>query len=118
MQHGSPVPLDAVTAPDNDLGPDGVEALRPALEKLTKLTHLDLGGTCGDVQWRWVVMSVRAGVCVCVRACVAGLAVVVRGDGLLTSEVRGVSSWRTSTDKCSGQAGLLGFRVRVLGFRV
>ena len=74
MQHDSPVPLDAVAAPENNLGPDGAEALRPALEKLTKLEDLNLASTCGDVQWRWVVMSVRAGVCVCVCVCVCSRA--------------------------------------------
>ena len=83
MQHDSPVPLDAVAAQGNNLGAAGVGALRPALEKLTKLEQLDLGGTCGDVQWRWVVISV----CVCVCVCVAGLAVVVSCDGLLACEV-------------------------------
>ena len=39
MQHDSHVPLDAVVAPENKLGPDGAEALRPALEKLTKLEN-------------------------------------------------------------------------------
>ncbi len=58
------MPLDAVAAPENDLGPDGAKALRPALEKLTKLEVLRLEGTCGDVQWRSVC------VCVCVCACV------------------------------------------------
>ena len=29
-----------------------MRALRPALEKLTKLDYLDLFGTCGDVQRR------------------------------------------------------------------
>ena len=46
MQHDSPVPLDAVAAPVNHLGADGAEALRPALEKLTKLEYLDLRGAC------------------------------------------------------------------------
>ena len=56
VQHDSPVPLDAVAAQGNNLGADGAEALRPALEKLTKLERLYLRGTCGDVQWRWVVL--------------------------------------------------------------
>ena len=39
MQHDSPVPLDAVAAPDNNLGVAGVAALRPALEKLPNLAN-------------------------------------------------------------------------------
>ena len=61
MQHDSPVPLDAVAAPDNDLGADGAKALRPALEKLPNLTHLGLSGTCGDVP-----VAVGCNVYVCV----------------------------------------------------
>ena len=57
MQHDSPVPLDTVAVQGNNLRADGAEALRPALEKLTKLERLYLAGTCGDVQWRWVVVS-------------------------------------------------------------
>ena len=51
MQHDSPVSLDPVAAQGNRLKAAGVQALRPALEKLTKLTHLGLSGACGDVQW-------------------------------------------------------------------
>ena len=58
VQHDSPVSLGAVATQDNNLWVDGAAALRPALEKLTQLTYLDLSGTCGDVQWRWVVMCV------------------------------------------------------------
>ena len=50
--HESPVPLDAVAAQDNKLGPAGAEALRPALQKLPNLAELYLAGTCGDVQRR------------------------------------------------------------------
>ena len=52
MQHRSPVSLDTVAAQDNNLGAAGAAALRPALEKLTKLKMLGLSGTCGDVQRR------------------------------------------------------------------
>ena len=57
MQHDSPVPLDAVATQGNNLGAAGVEALRPALEKLTKLTILNLDSTCGAVVVR------KLGVC-------------------------------------------------------
>ena len=50
MQHDSPVPVDAFAAQDNNFRAAGMRALRPALEKLTKLDYLDLFGTCGDVQ--------------------------------------------------------------------
>ena len=49
VHHDSPVSLDAVAAQGNDLGAAGAEALRPALEKLEKLTGLWLRGTCGVV---------------------------------------------------------------------
>ena len=49
MQHDSPVPLDVIAAQDNNIGAAGAKALRPALEKLTQLTRLDLNGACGDV---------------------------------------------------------------------
>lgn len=45
-----PCPIDAFIVLGNGIGVAGVRVLRPALEKLTNLAYLDLGGTCGDVQ--------------------------------------------------------------------
>ena len=95
MHHYSPiVPLDDVTAQDNDLGADGAEALLPALLKLTSLTSLDVSGTCGYVQRRERAGQ-SAGVVVC--------------DGLFACELCGFWSVR-STGKGSRQPylGLLG----------
>ena len=49
VPHGSPVPLDDVAPPGNDLGAAGAKTLRPALGKLTNLTTLHLRGACGDM---------------------------------------------------------------------
>ena len=59
MCHNSPVSIDAVAAQGNNIGDAGMRALRPALEKLTSLTSLDMSGTCGYAQR-------RSAQCVCV----------------------------------------------------
>ena len=51
MQHdASIVPIDDVAAQGNNIGDAGMRALRPALEKLTSVTVLNLSRTCGYVR--------------------------------------------------------------------
>ena len=84
MQHDSPVSLDAVTAQGNELGVEGATELRPALQKLPKLTRLYLYGTCGNV----LRQSTQCGQCGWGRGRVGQA--VVYCDGLFACEVRGV----------------------------
>ena len=52
VQHDSPVSLHAIAATGNNLMAAGAAALCPALERLTNIAILNLGGTCGAVQRR------------------------------------------------------------------
>ena len=83
MQHHA---LVTATAQGNNIGADGAQALRPALEKLRKLEALYLERTCGDVHRR----SAQGEQCARVGGGAgqrSGQAVVVACDDFFTCEV-------------------------------